>query len=203
MIFLTVFVLSCSPKVAPVIGQDGTDWNARAEEYRNNPAALKAFVEECESHAARAQRLQNELSALRNDQSAADGNYQATRNELAQVQAQLANVEQQLATARAALNNRDEVITDQQLVNGVIFRVQLGAFAQNRLNNDLDTGNALSLNEQNGLQKVVVAQFRTYSNAKTLRDQLRKMGVKDAFIVAYSDGNRIDVGEALRLTGQQ
>jgi hypothetical protein len=50
---------------------------------------------------------------------------------------------------------------------------------------------------------VVVSQFRTYSNAAALRDRLKQMGVKDAFVVARNNGERIPVPEALRLTGQQ
>ncbi len=92
--------------------------------------------------------------------------------------------------------------TDRNTVAGVIFQVQLGAFAQNTVDPSMATDNALELQEQNGLQKFVVSQFRTYANAVQLRDRLRQMGVKDAFVVARNNGTRIDVQEAIRLAGQ-
>ncbi|MEL7160054.1 MAG: hypothetical protein AAFN92_04795, partial [Bacteroidota bacterium] len=66
---------------------------------------------------------------------------------------------------------------------------------------NLATGNALDLQQQDGLQKFVVSQFRTYANATVLRDRLKQMGVTDAFIIARNNGERIPVPEALRMTG--
>ena len=197
-IFLTV---GCSPKVAPVVGDDGTDWNARAEEYRNNPAALRDFVERCEANEAQIATLRRQVTDYQNQQGSTQGAIDAAQNSAAQAQAEITQLRQQLAAAQASRN--DEVITDQQTVSGVIFQVQLGAYAQNKVDPNLATGDALDLTDQNGLQKVVVSQFRTYANAAALRDRLKVMGVKDAFVVAKNNGQRIDVQEALRITGQR
>ena len=207
--FLPVLALlllaSCSPKVAPVVGEDGTDWNARATEYRENPAALRDFVADCE-------RTQTQLAVAQQQQA----DFQTQRDEL---QGQLATAEasseqayQEIQTLRQQVQNLensqrpDEMITDQPAVQvkGVIFQVQLGAYAQeqNKVQADMATGDALDLTEQNGMQKVVVSRFRTYQNAANLRDRLQKMGVKGAFVVAMNDGQRIDVQEAIRLAGQ-
>ena len=199
-----LFLASCSPKVAPVVGEDGTDWNARAAEYRDNPAALRDFVEDCE-------RNEQQLASLQQEQR----DFQTQRDELQQ---QLATAEtsseqayQEIQTLRQQVQNlesrrSDEMITDQPAmqVKGVIFQVQLGAYAQeqNKVEADMATGDALDLTDQNGMQKVVVSRFRTYQNAANLRDRLQKMGVKGAFVVAMNDGQRIDVQEAIRLAGQ-
>ena len=129
----------------------------------------------------------------------------ALRNNLSSAQMENDQLRQHLAQAQsaAATATQDRLDTDQQtVVAGVIFQVQLGAFAQNTVNSDLSTGNALELQEQNGVQKVVVSQFRTYASAAKLRDRLKQMGVKGAFVVAKNDGVRISVPEALRMTGQ-
>ena len=200
-----LFLVSCSPKVAPVVGEDGTDWNARAAEYRENPAALRDLVEDYE-------RNQEQLTSLQQQQS----DFQTQRDQLQQ---QLATAEtsseqanQQIQTLRQqiadleARQRPDEMITDQPAaqIQGVVFQVQLGAYAEdrNKVQSDLATGDALDLTDQNGMQKVVVSRFRTYQNAANLRDRLKKMGVKDAFVVAMNDGQRIDVQEALRLADQ-
>lgn len=197
-----LLTVGCSPKVAPVVGEDGTDWNARAEEYRQNPAALRAYVENCEASEAQLTTVRRQLTEYQNQQNTSQGALQAAQNSAAAAQAEIDQLRQQLAAAQAAPRN-DEVITDQQMVSGVIFQVQLGAYAQNKVDPNLATGDALDLTDQNGLQKVVVSQFRTYSNAAALRDRLKRMGVKDAFVVAKNNGQRIDVQEALRITGQR
>ncbi|THH37864.1 coiled-coil domain-containing protein [Neolewinella litorea] len=202
LLFSAVLLVGCSPKVAPVIGEDGTDWNARAAEYRENPAALRDFVEDCE-------RSQSELTGMRQQLTSYESEAGDLQNQLSTAEAsaeqayqEIQQLRQQISTLEA--NQRpDEVITDQPQVKGVIFQVQLGAYAQNRVDPDMATGDALDLTDQNGLQKVVVSRFRTYQNAANLRDRLKQMGVKDAFVVAMNDGQRIEVQEAIRLSGQQ
>lgn len=202
LLLSAVLLVGCSPKVAPVIGEDGTDWNARAAEYRENPAALRDFVEDCE-------RSQSELSGMRQQLTSYETEAGDLQNQLSTAEAsaeqayqEIQQLRQQITTLEA--NQRsDEVITDQPQVKGVIFQVQLGAYAQNRVDPNMATGDALDLTDQNGMQKVVVSRFRTYQNAANLRDRLKQMGVKDAFVVAMNDGQRIEVQEAIRLSGQQ
>ncbi|NJB87248.1 septal ring factor EnvC (AmiA/AmiB activator) [Lewinella marina] len=201
LLLSVVLLVGCSPKVAPVIGEDGTDWNARAAEYRQNPAALRDLVEDCE-------RSQSELVGMRQQLSSYESEAGNLQNQLSTAEAsaeqayqEIQQLRQEIATLEA--NQRpDEVITDQPQVKGVIFQVQLGAYAQNRVDPNMATGDALDLTDQNGLQKVVVSRFRTYQNAANLRDRLKQMGVKDAFVVAMNDGQRIDVQQAIKLSGQ-
>ncbi len=203
LLFAAVLLAACSPKIAPVVGEDGTDWNARAAEYRENPGALRDFVEDCE-------RSQEEMVALRQQLTGYESQSSDAQDQLSTAQASAEQAYQEIQTLRqqlTALENAqrpDEMITDQPAaqVKGVVFQVQLGAYAQNRVDSDMATGDALDLTDQDGMQKVVVSRFRTYQNAANLRDRLKTMGVKDAFVVAMNDGQRIDVQEAIRLSGQ-
>jgi isoleucyl-tRNA synthetase len=201
--FVLLFLASCSPKVAPVMGDDGTDWNARAESYRDNPAALRDFVEDCERTQAELTQARQQLDAARGQSSEMESQITTAQASAEQAYQEIQRLRDQLAAAEEAASRPDEVITDQPRVEGVIFQVQLGAYAENRVDPNLATGDALDLTDQEGMQKVVVSQFRTYSNAAALRDRLKQMGVKDAFVVARNNGERIPVPEALRLTGQQ
>lgn len=198
---------ACTPKASATMGanDDDVDWSAKARAYKKDPASLKAFTEACEANEQEVLRLRTQVNRLESNQSANSNQYANTRAEMEALRSQLNEAQQQLTVAQNALANRDEVITDQNIANGIIFRVQLGAFAQptNQLNNDMATGDALELNDQNGLQKVVVSQFRTYENARILRDRLRQMGVNGAFVVALNNGERIEVQEALQLSGQE
>ena len=206
LIILTT-AASCAKKTTAAVGDDGVDWAARAKQYRDDPAALRAFTEDCEQNATRLEAAQRELTTYRNQSGSTTQALNAAQADAASAQqrAQTLTQEneqlrQQLSTMAATRN--DQVDTDKQVVQGVVFQVQLGAYAQNRVDPNLATEDALELQDQDGMQKVVVSQFRTYSNAARLRDQLKRMGVRDAFIVAKNNGQRIPVDEALRVTGQ-
>lgn len=208
---LLCLATSCSPKTtgAATAAAGGTDYAALAATYKKNPEALRQLIEDCEVTEKQLVTTQQQLNQYRTQSGTVDQDLAALRNNLANEQRANDQLRQQLAQAQAASTNRpgsgpnDRLDTDENMiVSGVIFQVQLGAFAKNTVNSDLSTGNALELQEQNGLQKFVVSQFRTYASAAKLRDRLKQMGVKDAFVVAKQDGNRIGVPDALRITGQ-
>ncbi|NJC28391.1 hypothetical protein [Neolewinella antarctica] len=192
---------SCSPKTtAGAIGEDGTDWAARAKQYKDDPAALRMFAEGCEANEARLLTAQQELTTYRSQSDQSNETLAGARTQVQGLQTENEQLRQQIATMAATKN--DQVDTDKAVVQGVVFQVQLGAYAQNRVDAELATEDALELQDQNGVQKVVISQFRTYQNAAQLRDRLKVMGVTGAFIVAKNNGQRITVAEALRMAGQ-
>lgn len=199
---------SCSPKTttAATSAAGGTDYALLAANYKKNPAALQAYMEDCEASQAALTTARQDITNMQSQTGAASQDMTALRNNLTNAQVQNDQLRQQVVQLQAAAASgtiNDRLDTDQQtVVAGVIFQVQLGAYAQNTVNPDMSTGNALELQDQNGVQKVVVSQFRTYTNAAKLRDRLKQMGVKDAFVVAKNNGVRITVPEAMKMTGQ-
>ncbi len=191
---------SCSPKTTDAAVAGGTDWAARAAAYKKNPEALQQLVEDCEATEKQLMSTRQQLDEYRSQTGTASAALTAAQNQAAAAQTEIEQLRQQLATLQAAA--KDRVDTDLQTVQGVIFQVQLGAFSQNTVDPALSTGDALELQNQNGLQKFVVSQFRNYRSAETLKNRLVVMGVKDAFVVAKNNGVRITVPEALQLTGQ-
>ena len=198
---------SCAKKTTAAVGDDGIDWVAQAKQYREDPAALRAFTETCEQNAAQLATAQQEIARYRTQSGTTSQELSTARANVEQANTQVQTLMQenqqlrgQITTLSAAKN--DQVDTDKAVVQGVVFQVQLGAYAQNRVDTDLATEDALELQDQDGMQKVVVSQFRTYSNAAQLRERLKTMGVSGAFVVAKNNGQRITVDEALRMTGQ-
>jgi hypothetical protein len=184
--------------------EEAREWKQRAREYRRNPAALKALTEsaqDCENRTSGLVTENNQLKASLANKDVLLSNYEA----------QIADLNQRLLAAQSAgpatqpsqpSQPTGPLPTDEVLM-GVVFRVQLGAFQQTQMEDELITNPNLAVEESNGVQKIVVGQFRRYANAKALRDRLRQMGASDAWIVCYNDGQRISVEEALRLSGQQ
>lgn len=201
---------ACSKKATDAAnaagGEGERDYKEMARNFVRNPEGLRNLVEENEDNQRRIRDMEGRLSTSRQTETNATNDLRQAQTQIADLQAQLASAESRASAAEAAASQQqqNEIMTDQQVVAGIIFQVQLGAFAQpdNQVESDLATGDGLELQDQNGLQKVVVSQFRSYASARQLRDRLRQMGVRDAFVVAKQDGVRITVPEALELTGQ-
>lgn len=81
-------------------------------------------------------------------------------------------------------------------VAGVVFKVQVGAYK----GRSIGTGNGGSdyTNESaDGYNKHLLGSFRQYQPAKSFADHLERLGIKGAWVVAFKDGNRISIKEAL------
>lgn len=82
----------------------------------------------------------------------------------------------------------------------IIFKVQLATSPKKldtNSNEFSDLGDVSEI-EHNGLLKYIVGNESTLSAATTLQDLARKKGFKDAFVIAYKNGERISVKEALK-----
>lgn len=83
---------------------------------------------------------------------------------------------------------------------GLVFRVQIGAFAKPVPNNTFTefspiTGDVV----RPGLIRYVAGMFNSRATATEARNQIRTMGYSDAFVVAYCDGERVPVYRAIEL----
>ena len=86
---------------------------------------------------------------------------------------------------------------DGQYDQGLIFRVQIGAY-QNQSLAEYDTSeNFKEDNGPNNMQMYTLGNFRDYWEADKFKKYLRIMGVKDAWIIPYEDGQRRKIKEVL------
>ena len=88
---------------------------------------------------------------------------------------------------------------------GVNFKVQI-AMSSKLLELKPENFNGVEgvgIYKAGGLYRYVVGKKRNMTEANRLQLQLRAKGFKDAFVVAFSDGERISVSEALKLQEQQ
>jgi hypothetical protein len=88
--------------------------------------------------------------------------------------------------------------------SGIVFKVQIGAFKDEvplEIANQflkLATKGIKNYKDANGLTIYTLGNFKTYEEASLLKNEIGAI-VKDAFIVAYNDGNKISVDEAKTL----
>lgn len=82
--------------------------------------------------------------------------------------------------------------------NGVIFKVQVGAFKNKDLSKYLDNNKNFSGDiDSDGQRKYTIGLFADYWEADNFKKLLREMGVTDAWVVAYKAGQRVSIKDVL------
>lgn len=82
----------------------------------------------------------------------------------------------------------------------IVYSVQIGAF--NNFKAKLFSEDLAHMKEfkDGGLNKYAIGSFITYKEATVLKNDLRRLGFKDCFVIAKSYGEPINIQEALQLS---
>ncbi len=92
---------------------------------------------------------------------------------------------------------------DAPMPGGIVFKVQIGAFRKPvamEVFSDIDPVMGETLD--NGLVRYTAGLFTGFRQAAEARDKVRGRGYADAFVVAYRDGRRITLAEAMRAVAE-
>ena len=119
---------------------------------------------------------------------------------------ELAALEIQAETLRNEVHTQSEVqsgdtnkdLHDSQ--QGLVFKVQIGAYKKRNLCDLLTEENTEAIFEQEqseDLYKYTLGKFRNYWKADRLKRELRALGLKDAWVIALQDGKRVPLKEVL------
>lgn len=88
---------------------------------------------------------------------------------------------------------------DARMPGGIVFKVQIGAFRSpisEEVFNDMTP--VMGEHTPNGFIRYTAGLFTGFQQAAGAKDRVRDRGYRDAFVVAYRDGVRIPLGEAMR-----
>lgn len=167
------------------------EWKKKAKTYAKNPANLKEFTEAKETTDTDNSALKTQVSTL--NKQVSDKNAR-----IAELEDQLSLMRSELTSAKAELAQLKESPAPMDFSRGVIFKVQIGAFKNKDLskyfnNNPNFGGEAV----EKGEQKFTIGIFRDYWEADKFKKYMREMGVKDAWIVPYKDGVRVEIKDVL------
>lgn len=107
--------------------------------------------------------------------------------------ARISGLESQLLAAQA-----EAAGAKKGSAKGYYYRVQLGAYKFFDVNTKTTKEDDTFLTEtKNEIDKYVVGLFFTLEEADKFKNDIRKLGIKDAFVVPYKDGQRITHKEAV------
>jgi hypothetical protein len=104
-------------------------------------------------------------------------------------------------TKRGVYDEAHPINVDGKMPEGVYYKVQVGAF-RNKIPQNLYSQFAPVNGETttNGLTRYTAGYFLTFDKADDIKAEIRKIGYSDAFVVAYKDGKRIPMMDAIAIT---
>lgn len=194
LIFCLALIFSASQSFAQLSKKEKKEWKKKAKEYGKNPADLKTLIEEKESAQSQLSSLNQKYSDLQASVGDKDARITELEDQLSQARSQLTSTRAELA----ALKESPAPANPMDFSKGVIFKVQIGAFKnkdlQKYFENNPNFGGEVKENEP---QKITIGIFRDYWEADKFKKYMREMGVKDAWIVPYRDGQRVEIKDVL------
>jgi len=194
LLFCLALIFSASQSFAQLSKKEKKEWKKKAKEYSKNPSNLKQLIED-------KQTADNEVSSLNQKVTQLQSSISDKDAKLVELEDQLTSLRNQLTASKAELAQCKETPpapSPMDFSRGIVFKVQIGAFKNKDLakyfeNNPNFGGEA----KEGEPQKITIGIFRDYWEADIFKKYMREMGVKDAWIVPYKDGQRVDIKDVL------
>ena len=162
------------------------EWKKKLKDME--PAQLRTLIEEKDALVKDKTDLKGrvvELETQLSDRAA----------EVDKVKAQLQESDKKAAEATAAAKSDVGAPLNSK---GVVFKVQVGAFKNKDLTKYFQNSKNFSGEvDADGTKKYTLGFFGDYWEAENFKKYLREMGVKDAWIVAYKNGSRVELKDVL------
>jgi hypothetical protein len=188
-------IFSGSQVFAQMTKKEKKEWKKKAKQYAKNPSSLKALTEEKQVADNTVTTQTTELTQLKSSVSDKDAKIVELEDQISRMRSELTASQSELAQLRSA-----PVINPMDFSKGVVFKVQVGAFKNKDLSkyfeNNPNFGGEAAKGETEP-QKITIGIFRDYWEADTFKKYMRDMGVKDAWIVPYKDGTRVEIKDVL------
>ena len=193
LLFCMALLFAGTQSFAQLSKQEKKEWKKKAKEYAKNPANLKQFVEDKQSADNQVATLNKRVTDLQKTMSDKDARSAELEDQLSQMRGQLTATRAELAQLK-----ENPVINPMDFSRGVVFKVQVGAFKNKDLSKYFDNNPNFGGEVKEGEpQRITIGIFRDYWEADQFKKYMREMGVKDAWIVPYKDGQRTEIKEVL------
>lgn len=171
--------------------------------YKRNLETFQQLLDEHRLYQKQAEEFERQLNALRASQGQEDDQLARKQQEVADLNQQLMEARTTIQRLQTELASRPETPVTQppamqdNYLQGLVFRVQIGAYRKTAAPGQATSTDQMTIESSDGMQKIMIGNFRNYVEAKELADYFKQIGLKDAWVVAYRDGARIPLTEAL------
>jgi hypothetical protein len=194
--FCLALMVASTTSFAQLSKKEKKEWKKKAKQFAKNPASLKQLTEEKQVADNSVTDLSGKVTSLESSVAEKDSKIVGLEEEISQLRGQLSATRAELAQ----LKSSPAAPAPMDFSKGVVFKVQVGAFKNKDLSkyfeNNPNFGGEAAKGEGEP-QKVTIGVFRDYWEADTFKKYMRDMGVKDAWIVPYRDGQRVEIKDVL------
>lgn len=191
LFFCLALIFSTTTGFAQLSKKEKKEWKKKAKQYAKQPSDLKQLIEDKQSSDNQVSSLNQKVTQLQNTISDKDV-------KIVELEDQLAQVRSQLTSAKAELAQLKEAPSPMDFSRGIVFKVQIGAFKNKNLAKYFENNPNFGGEAKDGEpQKITIGIFRDYWEADTFKKYMREMGVRDAWIVPYKDGQRVEIKDVL------
>ncbi|MCU0416432.1 MAG: Ezrin/radixin/moesin family protein [Cytophagaceae bacterium] len=167
------------------------EWAKRLKSL--TPETYRKLVQDKEALSQEVEKLKNDNAKLQADLQAKQIEINNLKQQLAQ-QVQVQQAQPQATTGGSAGSSGSTATS----TKGIVYKVQIGAFKNKDLTKYFNNNKNFSGDvDADGTKKYTLGTFTDYWEADNFKKYLREMGVKDAWVVAYKDGKRIELKDAL------
>ncbi len=193
LFFFLAFMTASTQNFAQLSKKEKKEWKKKAKQFAKKPENLKQLTEDKQVADNSVVSLNQKVTQLQSTISDKDAKIAQLEDELSQLRGQLTSARAELAQLK-----ENPVVNSMDFSKGVVFKVQIGAFKNKNLakyfeNNPNFGGEA----KEGEPQRLTIGIFRDYWEADTFKKYMREMGVKDAWIVPYKDGQRVEIKDVL------
>jgi TolA-binding protein len=173
-------------------------WKKKAKGYAKAPLSLRDDLENANKQlkecSDRNKNLQSKFAGL-------EATIDSLQNALNGKNAELAALQTKYDKLQTAFEGTKKVV-ESNIIPGLIYHVQVGAYVHFDMNQHLvQTDKTFEGETRDGMNKYMMGNFKDLKNAEAFRDDVRKLGIRDAFVVPYIDGTRVTMDEAAKYTG--
>jgi TolA-binding protein len=193
VVFCLALIFSGLQVFAQLSKQEKKEWKKKAKQYAKNPATLKTLTEDKQVADTDNSSLKGQVGTLNSQISQKNSRIAELEDQITKMRGEMLSYKSELEQLKAA-----PAANSMDFSKGVVFKVQIGAFKNKDLSKYFDNNpNFGGEATDKGEQKFTIGIFRDYWEADKFKKYMREMGVKDAWIVPYKDGERVDIKDVL------
>ncbi len=156
---------------------------AELKQYKKNPASYKAMMdknkEDLDAAEATINKNKEQINQLTNDFADAQAKLIERGNQLKECQ------------NKPVPKCPEPVDPSVTPATGTIYKVQMGLYKKLDINNDFDKPKSVGFEKTEGMNRYLVGYFDSKEEAEHFASDLRKLGLRDAFVAKYTDGQRV------------
>lgn len=157
--------------------------NLSKQEKKQVKKELKTFKKNPESYISGKEKTKNELKDLRNEVS-------NLKDQLAQRNSEIGSLKDEIAALKIKNLELENAASKVEEAPELGFRVQIGYYKVFDINKYLVEPKTVVSEEIDGANRYSIGYFTDLEQAVEFRNDLRKMGIKDAFVSKYNRGSR-------------